>query len=144
MKLSYLEQPTEKWFERIPASEEHPRSWITIVDIEVEMSDGRILKREKGVVWDGASVPRWAWWIFSPIDEGAFGDWLHDELWTDKKTELEHFGYNIYKARKFADKERIKWRKSHAPGKWIFNFVSEKVIRLVGGFYYSRQKNIPK
>jgi hypothetical protein len=143
MKIQYLQKPTQKWTERIPKSKEYPRHWITIVDIEVELSDDYILKIPEGTIWDGASIPKWLWWLLKPIDEGAIGDLIHDELWKDKKAQLAYFGYNIYLARKFADDERKKWRKALAPDKKIKNWITHRVIRLIGGFFYSRQLQIP-
>jgi hypothetical protein len=143
MKLKYLQKPTEEWNKRIPKSKEFPRHWITIVDIEVELSDKYVLKIPKGTIWDGASIPTWLWWLFKPIDEGALGDLIHDVLWTRKLQQLVHFGLSIFKARKFADDERLKWRTFLVPMKKIKNCVTHKVIRWIGGFFYSRQLEIP-
>lgn len=145
MKVLYLHKIKDiKWFEALPKSKEYPRHYRTLIDLKVQLSDGYILKIPKGFIWDGASVPSWLHWLFPPIDEGALGDLIHDKLWMDKQAQFEHFGYNIYKARKFADDERLKWRKALAPKRKVFNWISHKVIRLLGGFFYSRQLNIPK
>lgn len=143
MKLNYLQKPTQDWNERIPKSKEFPRNWRTTVDIEVELSDGYILKIPKGTVWDGASIPTWLWWLLKPIDKGALGDLIHDVLWENKQKQFEYFNYNIFKARKFADDERLKWRTALAPDKKLKNIVTHKVIRWIGGFFYSRQLSIP-
>lgn len=145
MKVYYLEKiKGVKWFEQLPKSKEYPRHSRTLEDLEITLSDGYILKIPKGTIWDGASVPSWLHWLFPPIDEGALGDLIHDMLWIDKQGQFAYFGYNIYKARKFADEERLRWRKHLAPKKWFFNWISHKVIRLIGGFYYSQQLKIPK
>ncbi|MBT0549164.1 DUF1353 domain-containing protein [Riemerella anatipestifer] len=133
-----------KWFEKLPKSKEFPRHYITLIDLEIQLSDGYILKIDNGFIWDGASVPSWLHWLFPPIDEGALADLIHDKLWTDKQKQFEYFGYNIYKARKFADDERLLWRKALAPKRKIFNWISHKVIRLLGGLFYSKQIKIPK
>jgi hypothetical protein len=110
----------------------------------MELSDGYILKAPKGIIWDGASIPSWLFWLFKPIDEGAIDDFIHDQLWIDKQGQLKHFDYNIYQARQFADNERVKWRDALAPNKKIKTAITNLVIRAVGGFFYSRQLEIPE
>ena len=141
--INYLQKPNFDWNKRLPKSENYPRHWITCVNIEVELSDGYILNIPKGTIWDGASIPSWLWWLFKPIDEGSFGDLIHDILWKDKEGQLKHFKYNIFDARKFADDERYRWRSSLAPKKKIKNVITHFFIRLIGGFFYSRQLKIP-
>lgn len=143
MKLSYLEKPNKNWFKKLPKTKSHPRHWMTIVDLEIELSDGYVLKVEKGAIWDGASIPKWLWWLFKPIDEGSLGDFIHDKLWEFKSEELKRFNFFIYATRLFADDERLRWRTAHAPSKKIKNKVTNFVIRMIGGFYYSRQMKIP-
>ena len=144
MKLNYLQTPAFPWSTKLPKSKEYPRHWITTVDLEITLSDGYILKRPKGTVWDGASIPTWLWWLMKPIDEGAIGDFIHDMLWTDKQKQFEHFDYNIYKSRKFADDERVKWRDELAPKRHLKTKVTHLIIRAIGGLFYSRQIQIPK
>lgn len=143
MKLSYLEKPKDKWFKKLPKTKEHPRHWITVVDLEIELSNRYVIKMKKGTIWDGASIPTFLWWLLKPIDEGALGDFIHDQLWEHKEFQLILFDFNIYKTRLFADNERLRWRESHAPSKKMKNKITNFVIRLIGGFYYSRQIKIP-
>lgn len=144
IKLRYLQKPNIiPWTSRIKESKKHPRSWVVLVDMEIELSDKYILKIAKGTIWDGASIPKWLWWLFTPIDEGALGDLIHDELWIQKQKQLKHFNYNIYEARKFADNERLKWRNSLAPKKKIKNWVTHITIRMIGGLFYNKQLKIP-
>lgn len=135
--------PLEKWNKELPKSKEYPRNWQVIEDLYIQLSDGRRMLIKAGTIWDGASIPKWLWWLFKPIDEGALGDLIHDELWKDKEEELEHFNYNIYQARKFADAERVKWRNAHAPKKKLKTKITNFVIRKIGGFFYSKQIKIP-
>ena len=107
------------------------------------MSNGEIITIPKDYIFDGASVPKMLWWLFPPIDSGVMGDLIHDRLWENKKEQLQKYNYNSYKARKFADAERMRWRKGHAKNKVSFNIISNLVIRLIGGLYYSKQLNIP-
>jgi len=144
MRLDYLQKPNEQWNERIPKSKEFPRHWKVTKSMFIRLSDKRMLIIPAGTIWDGASVPKWLWWLFKPIDEGALGDLIHDQLWVNKETELKHFDFQIYEARKFADDERVNWRNSHAPNKKMKTKITNFVIRNIGGFFYSRQINIPK
>ena len=141
--LPYLATPYIDWNSKITVSKEYPRSWKTIIDIETTLSDGFVLKIPKGTIWDGASIPKWLWWLFKPIDEAAIGDLIHDELWRQKQGQLEYFNFNIHEARKFSDLERLKWRNKLAPKKKIKNYITHFVIRLIGGFFYSKQIKIP-
>lgn len=144
MKVKYLETPKQEWFIPLPKSKKFPRHWITLVDLEIELSDGYILKRPSGTIWDGASIPKIIWWLFKPIDNAAIGDFIHDELWIDKQAQFEFFEYNIYQARKFADEERLKWREALEPKKSLKNKITHFVIRVIGGFFYSQQLAILK
>lgn len=142
MKLKYLEQPTHIPIRYLP-NEKGERTFEVYEAIEVELSDSYILKIEKGFLTDLSSVPKWLWSFFSPIDKAFIGDLIHDKLWADKQKQFEYFDYNTYKARKFADDERNKWRKALAPKKKFKNWTTHAVIRLMGGFFYSKQIKIP-
>jgi hypothetical protein len=142
-------------------SKEFPRHWVTTVDLYIIISDGFIIHRKKGTIWDGASVPKILWWLFKPTDKALLGDFIHDCLWEDKGEQLRRNNYNIYQTRLFADNERNTWREQlilkseelNQPQirikleKWfilkIKNPVTHKVIRLIGGLYYSRELVIP-
>lgn len=134
----------ELWNAKLPISERYPRHWITTCDIEVTLSDGYKLLIPKDTIWDGASIPKWLWWLMSPIDDGALGDLIHDALWVDKQKQFEFFKFNIYQARKFADDERLKWRLKLDPKKKIKTYITHFVIRAIGGFFYSKQIQIPE
>lgn len=144
MHIKYLDRPDSNFNKKLKVTKTHPRHWETTVEMSIQLSDNFILNIPKGYVWDGASVPKFLWFIFPPIDKGWIGDLIHDRLWEDKQSQFEYFGYSTYEARKFADEERVRWRRELAEDKKIFNFVSNLVIRLIGGFYYSKQLKIPK
>ncbi len=150
MQLSYLQAPYIEWTERLPKTKEHPRHWITIIDIVFTLSDGRTIFINKGTVWDGSSIPKPLWRILSPFDKAVFGDFIHDMLWKFKYQEIVHFvkvngefNLNIHSVRKFADDERHKWRCHLAPELELKNELTHFVVRNVGGLYYSRQREIP-
>ncbi|QHB40989.1 hypothetical protein HWC99_gp58 [Flavobacterium phage vB_FspS_tant8-1] len=143
MILEYLEQPTE-----IPlvflCKHKSERRFAVNQDIFVTLSDGYVLKIEKGFETDLSSIPGWLWSIAKPIDSAFIGDLIHDKLWVDKKNQLERHNFSIFEARKFADDERMKWRKGIAPKKKLKNWITHRVIRWIGGFFYSRQLTIPE
>ena len=142
MQLTYLQKPTEIWSENLPKTEEYPRHYITIVDIKIVLSNNTILVVPKGEIWDGASIPKWLWWLMKPIDNGALGDFIHDMLWENKIEQIMLFE-SIFQARKFADAERVRLRNALAPNKKVKTAVTNFVIRKTGGLFYSNQIKIP-
>ncbi len=119
------------------------RSFIVLEDIDVRLSDDYEITIKKGTVTDLASVPSWAWSILKPIDKAFLGDLIHDYLWIDKVGQIGHFDNSPYKARKFADEERLKWRNKLAPNKKFKNYFTHYIIRLIGWAFYSRLIKIP-
>lgn len=130
IELAYL--PNEKGERMFEISQE----------IEVPLSDGRIIKIPKGFKTDLSSVPSWLWSFIRPIDKALIGDIVHDYLWVEQVAEIGLFG-GSYEARKFADNERLRLRNMFAPKKKIKNYVTHYTLRLIGGFFYSRQIKIP-
>lgn len=143
MKLGYLQNPKYIPIQYVIGLNGE-RTFEVTENIEVTLSDGYILTIEKGFLTDLASIPKWAWSFFSPIDNGILGDLIHDKLWTDKIGQINHFKNNLYDARLFADEERYHWRKKFTPKKKFKNIVTHYILRIVGGFFYSRQISIPK
>lgn len=137
MNLNYLQKPTKEWNKKTIDGYE------TTVALNIQLSDFYWIHIPKGYKWDGASIPKCLEWFLNPIDDGAIGDLIHDYLWENKLKEIERHG-SIYKARKFADAERVRWRNSHDPNKKIKTIITNFVIRKIGGFFYSKQLKIPK
>lgn len=147
MVVELYTTPDVTWFKKIPVSREYPRHWITVIDLEIHLSNGYVIKTPKGTIWDGASIPKIVWWMFKPIDEASIADFLHDFLWVNKEEQLKLFDFNIYKTRLFADNERNNWRKRLTKNwyrKNIKNPTTHFIIRKLGGVFYSKQINIPK
>lgn len=119
------------------------RNFIILENIEVTLSNGSIYLIKEGTETDLSSVPSFLWSIIRPIDKAFIADLIHDALWVDKKNQILLFN-SVYEARLFADNERRLWRNKLAPSKKIKNYITHKVIRLIGGFYYSGQLKIPK
>lgn len=142
MNLQFLQNPNYIPIRYIP-NHKGERTFEVTEDVKVTLSDGYILTIEKGFLTDLSSIPKWAWSLFSPIDKGFIGDLIHDKLWVDKVGQIQHFDNSFYQARLFADKERTLWRKKLAPKKRFKNWLTHIVIRLIGGFFYSKQLTIP-
>ena len=119
------------------------RSFKVLEDIYVRLSDGYEICIKEGTVTDLASVPKWLWSLFTPIDEAFLGDLIHDYLWIDKVGQISHFNNSPYLARKFADEERLRWRMKLAPKKEIKNYITHYVIRLIGSPFYTKKWLIP-
>ena len=142
MILKYLEQPKCIPLAYCPDIKGE-RTFTLEEDITVTLSDSYVITIPKGTTTDLASVPNWAWSILKPIDKGFIGDLIHDYLWMDKFGQVGFFDGSLYKARLFADEERLKWRKALATKKWFHNYLTHYIIRLLGGFFYSHQFKIP-
>ncbi len=141
MKIAYLKNPKQIPLAFVPIAK-GGRTFVITMSIEVTLSDGSILIIPKGMQTDLSSIPSWLWSILKPMDKALIGDIIHDALWVQQASETKKFG-GAYQARKFADNERLKWRKALAPKKKIKNYITHYTIRLIGGLFYSRQLEIP-
>ena len=112
-------------------------------DMQITLSDKRVILIPKGFETDLSSIPQIFWGVFKPFDKGLLGDLIHDYLWEDKMSETLYFD-NAYTAQKFADEERLKWRNKLAPELKIKNWLTHKVLRIFGAAYYNGKKKIPK
>ena len=119
------------------------KEWFLAEDMEIVLSDGRTIIIPKGFETDLSSIPQIFWGVFKPFDKGLLGDVIHDYLWKEKMAETLYFD-NDYKAQKFADEERLKWRNKLAPELKIKNWLTHKVLRIFGSTYYKGKKKIPK
>lgn len=141
MEIKYLECPNYIPLDYLPLIKGE-RSFELKEDISIILSNNYKIIIKKGTITDLSSIPNWAWSIFKPIDKAFIADLIHDYLWINKENEINHFK-SIYKARQFADKERLIWRNSICPDKKIKNYITHTILRLIGGFYYSQQFKIP-
>jgi len=119
------------------------KRWFLAEDMEIVLSDKRVITITKGFETDLSSIPSFLWGLFKPFDKGLLGDLIHDYLWEEKMAETLYFN-NAYKAQKFADDERLKWRKKLAKEFKIKNWITHAALRVFGGKYYSGKKKIPK
>lgn len=65
------------------------------------LSNGNIIHIPENYSWDGSSVPRLFWWIFSPDGDFEIASLIHDFLYENKNK----FNYK----RSFVDKEMLIW-----------------------------------
>ena len=112
-------------------------------DMQITLSDKRVILIPKGFETDLSSIPQIFWGVFKPFDKGLLGDLIHDYLWVDKMSETLYFD-NAYTAQKFADEERLKWRNKLAPELKIKNWLTHKVLRIFGARYYKGKAKRPK
>ena len=112
-------------------------------DMQITLSDKRVILIPKGFETDLSSIPQIFWGVFKPFDKGLLGDLIHDYLWVEKMSETLYFD-NAYTAQKFADEERLKWRNKLAPELKIKNWLTHKVLRIFGARYYKGKAKIPK
>lgn len=119
------------------------KQWYLGEDMEIVLSDGRTILIPKGFETDLSSIPSWLWGLFKPFDEGLLGDLIHDYLYEDKMAETLYFD-NAYKAQKFADQERDRWRKKLAKEFPIKNWITYKALRIFGAGVYSGRRKLPK
>ena len=141
MKVKLFEEPKDVWCAKITVSKKYPRHWITLFDLEVDLSDGSIINIPKGFIWDGASIPKWLWWMFPKIKLNSIVFLIHDFLYVDKKIQLFKHEFHIFEARKFADDEMRLWGLKHFSKFTIEIFYF--VIRKSGGLFYSKQFKLP-
>lgn len=139
MKLNLYQKPKRKYCKSIPKSKEHPRHWKTTVNLTITLSNNSVINIPKGYIWDGASIPKVLWKLFPNIELAALCFLIHDFLYTDKENQLKQFNYNIYKTRKFADVEMKLWANNHHPNVKVTIFIFYKIIRWIGGLFYSKQ-----
>lgn len=118
------------------------KRWFLGEDMEIVLSDGRTIIIPKGFETDLSSIPGFLWGLFKPFDEGLLGDLIHDYLYAidgHKTEEIKHFG-NVIKARKWADEERLRWRRKLAKEYKIKNWITHKAVRIFGnGVYIGRR-----
>ena len=99
-------------------------------DVNVRISDGRIIKIPKGYVWDLASVPRLLWSLVPPDSDAELAFLIHDYLYENNKI----LGYN----QEFCDNEMRIWAKelNGTQNKYslrnIDNLIRYYTVRLFG------------
>lgn len=75
-------------------------------DMQITLSDKRVILIPKGFETDLSSIPQIFWGVFKPFDKGLLGDLIHDYFWVEKISETLYFD-NAYVAQKFADEAVI-------------------------------------
>lgn len=82
---------------RVTGSNNKP-TYVLLESLIIKLSNGYLLKIEKGFKWDLSSVPRPLWGLLPPDSDAELAMLIHDYLYINK----------IY-TRKFSDKEMYKW-----------------------------------
>lgn len=122
----------EGWFPIEPATEYEGAWWRTLQDIEVELSDGRIIHIRKGYLTDISTGPQVLWSFLPPIGGHSFPAVIHDWLYTEKP-----FGKSI-KEWLFADREMLRWSKVMNGNKPVGNMTRYILLTIGGWIVYFR------
>lgn len=106
--------------------------------LQIQLSNGDIIKIPKGFIWDLSSVPRFLWWLLPPDGDFELASLIHDYLYIKRK-ELSY-------SRKFADDEMLLWSKvvsgtkSKISIRNLDNQVRYIAVRLFGWIVYNKKK----
>ena len=119
------------------------RTFLLLEAVYHTDDSGRNIIVPAGFQTDLISVPSWLWSLFKPFDKAVKGDIIHDYLWKTRVEEIAMFEGNIFEARKYADELRLEIRNELAPKKKFKNYTTHYFLRWFGGFFYSRQIQIP-
>ena len=101
-------------------------SYRLLIDLSIELSDGRLITIPKGYIWDLASVPRILWAICPPDSDAELAFLIHDFLYE-----------NQINSRKWADIEMLRWSREtngtkNLSLKNIDNIVRYWAVRIGG------------
>lgn len=106
--------------------------------LNITLSNGDIIKINKGFVWDLSSVPRFLWWLLPPDGDFEIASLIHDFLYINRNK----FNYS----RKFVDKEMLIWSKA-ANGtsskfsiRNIDNYIRYYAVRAFGWIVWNKNK----
>lgn len=97
-------------------------------DVDIRLSNGDVIKIEKGFQWDLSSVPRFLHGILSPDGDFEAAAMIHDWLYQNK----------LY-TRKFNDKEMLLWSNA-INGNRTDNFIRWIAVRAFGWIVYRKKK----
>lgn len=115
--------------------------WFLGEDMEIVLSDKRVIIIPKGFETDLSSVPHFLWGLIKPFDKGLLADVIHDYLWEFKEPEIAYFG-SKEKARRWSDEERLRWRRKLAKEFKIKNWLTHKALRIFGNAVYSGRRKL--
>ncbi len=124
------------------------KTYELVFEVNIQLSNNKLIIIPEGFKWDLSSVPRIFWSLLPPDGDFIIAALIHDWLYVDKNSCLSWFDGNNKQARKFADKEMLKWsRVMHAGGflNWrtYDNYIRYAGVRIFGGLvWYSDSARI--
>jgi len=138
-ECSLIENPVV--IRKVIATEDRWKSYELVFDVNIKLSNEKVIKIPAGFKWDLSSVPRIFWSILPPDGDFIIAALIHDWLYVNKGTTLAWFNNKNKKARKFADKEMLQWSKvMHKGGfaNWrtYDNYLRYYGVRLFGCFVW--------
>jgi hypothetical protein len=110
--------------------------FVTLVDLNIQLSDNKKITIPKGFSFDGSSVPRLLENVLRRYGPFLFASLIHDWMYVNdyKRKEL-----GLYKARSFADKEMLKWSDAtnyHSNIALFDNWIRYIAVKLFGKKIY--------
>ena len=112
-------------------------------EINFELSNKTKITIPYGFEWDLSSVPRIFWAILPPNGDFIVGALIHDYLYQNSKEIIKLFDGDSKKARKFSDKEMLKWSRAvngtrNISLQKIDNYTRYYGVRVFGGLVWNK------
>jgi hypothetical protein len=119
----------------ICAGKQKEDKYFTVLKtINIQLSNGEVVKINKGYKFDGSSSPRLLTPIFPRYGSFIFAALIHDWLYDNKNKEdlsVSMRNIGLKNAKKFADKEMLTWSNVVNRNK-IDNYLRYKAVILFG------------
>ena len=129
-ECSLIENPVV--IRKVIAAKDRWKTYELVYDVNVQLSNEKVLTIPADFRWDLSSVPRVFWSILPPDGDFIIAALIHDWLYVEKEKTLNWFDGNNWKARKFADKEMLKWSLVMHKGGYLDWRTYDNYIRYVG------------
>lgn len=119
-------------------SDKSQKYWKIMEPICVTLSTGKRISIPRFFHYDMISVPKWAWSIARPFNDGLFGYLVHDRLYVIRDHNLTRrqvdremlFWTNITNSNKFDNYFRYFFVR--AIGWWVWYRLTEKIVKFLG------------
>ena len=107
-------------------SDKSSKFWKIKKPLSIKLSNGNILKIDKGFYYDMATVPKWLWSLVRPFNDGLIGFLIHDHLYVVRNHNL---------TRKQVDNEMLYWINLTNKNKFD-NYLRYFFVRLFGWLWW--------
>lgn len=117
---------------------ESDKYFVTLLPIQIELTNGKTITIPKGYYFDGSSTPKFIRGIMPRYGAFMFAALIHDWMYyTDHQRER----LGVDKARKFADEEMLRWSNAinnRTYVNYLDNYLRYWAVRLFGKKVYER------